>query len=377
MIKVGIVGVRGLSVVGAMKAMPDEVKITAICDLDQGCLDWAKGEIEKDNPNAGDLQAYRIYEDMIEKADIDAVVISTPMQCHVPQAITALQAGKHVMCEVTAGVTMDELWWLIENVEKSGKIYMYAENYCYMPDCQLVRALVGKGLTGQIRDLPSFVWDGDLLFSSGRVRFATEGVQVTVNGDLTLAGDDSRLEIGGCAATNWAHHTVLYSGVVPCGLTVNGDLTLSGTSRLDIRSAATAGHSGTGATVKVSGQMTVATNCRVYAWSDVVTLGSPAFTVGGLDLQAGALFSADARGGRGGFNGDVSAYVGARGRAAANMVRAQDMAVAVARAALRPGVLPVARRMTMSCVRPSPAPADLSMVPNSREMEAGGFWSLP
>ena len=150
MIKVGIVGVRGLSVVGAMKAMPDEVKITAICDLDEGCLKWAKEEIERDNPNAGDLQAYRIYEDMIEKADIDAVVISTPMQCHVPQAITALQAGKHVMCEVTAAVTMDELWWLIENVEKSGKIYMYAENYCYMPDCQLVRALVKKGMFGEI-----------------------------------------------------------------------------------------------------------------------------------------------------------------------------------------------------------------------------------
>jgi predicted dehydrogenase len=150
MIKVGIVGVRGLSVVGAMKAMPDDVKITAICDLDEGCLSWAKEEIEKDNPNAGDLKAFRIYEDMIEKGDIDAVVISTPMQCHVPQAITALQAGKHVMCEVTAGVTMDELWWLIENVEKSGKIYMYAENYCYMPDCQLVRALVKKGMFGEI-----------------------------------------------------------------------------------------------------------------------------------------------------------------------------------------------------------------------------------
>ena len=185
----------------------------------------------------------------------------------------------------------------------------------HFTDDQIVRALVGKGLTGQIRGLDSFVWDGDLDFTSGRVRFATEGVQVTVNGDLTLAGDDSRLEIGGCSATNWAHHTVLYSGVVPCGLTVNGDLTLSGTSRLDIRSAATAINSGTGATVTVSGQMTVATNCRVYAWSDVVTLGSPAFAVGGLDLQEGALFSADARGGRGSFNSDVSAYAGTTGPA--------------------------------------------------------------
>ena len=128
-----------------MKAMPDEVKITAMCDLDEDCLKRAKDEIGLE-----ESQCYRIYEDMLEKADIDAVVISTPMQCHVPQAILALQAGKHVMCEVTAAVTMDELWWLIENVEKSGKIYMYAENYCYMPELQLVRAMVKKGMFGEI-----------------------------------------------------------------------------------------------------------------------------------------------------------------------------------------------------------------------------------
>ena len=145
MIKVGIVGVRGFSVVSAMKAMPDEVTVTAMCDLDEACLARAREEI-----GLSQDQCYRIYEDMLEKADIDAVVISTPMQCHVPQAILALQAGKHVMCEVTAAVTMDELWWLIENVEKSGKIYMYAENYCYTPEVQLVRAMVKQGYFGEI-----------------------------------------------------------------------------------------------------------------------------------------------------------------------------------------------------------------------------------
>lgn len=43
MIKVGIVGARGLSVVGAMKAMPDEVKVVAMCDLDEGCASERKG----------------------------------------------------------------------------------------------------------------------------------------------------------------------------------------------------------------------------------------------------------------------------------------------------------------------------------------------
>lgn len=134
-----------MSVVQAIKAMPEEAKVTAMCDLDEEALQKAKEAI-----NDPELQTYRIYNDMLEKADIDAVVVSTPMQLHVTQSLAALQAGKHVMCEVTAAVSMDELWWLIEAVEKSGKIYMYAENYCYMPEVQLVRQLVKKGFFGDI-----------------------------------------------------------------------------------------------------------------------------------------------------------------------------------------------------------------------------------
>ena len=145
MIKIGIVGVRGFSIVRAVKRMPEDACITAMCDLSQEALDKAKERIGLD-----DSQCFRIYEDMLEKADIDAVVIATPMQLHVQQAILALRAGKHEMCEVTAGIMMDELWWLIEEVEKSGKIYMYAENYCYMPEVQLVRTMVKKGMFGEI-----------------------------------------------------------------------------------------------------------------------------------------------------------------------------------------------------------------------------------
>ena len=116
MIKVGIVGVRGFSVVGAMKAMPDEVKITAMCDLDEDCLKRAKDEIGLE-----ESQCYRIYEDMLEKADIDAVVISTPMQCHVPQAILALQAGKHVMCEKPMAINSVEAQKMLDAAKRSGK----------------------------------------------------------------------------------------------------------------------------------------------------------------------------------------------------------------------------------------------------------------
>ncbi|MBR0120332.1 MAG: Gfo/Idh/MocA family oxidoreductase, partial [Clostridia bacterium] len=142
MIKVGIAGTRGLSTLMGLNSIED-VKITAMCDLDEGHLKTAADRI------GGDVKTFRVFDDMLEKADIDAVIIATPMQCHVPQAIAALEAGKHVMSEVTAGVTMDELFWLCESVEKYNKIYMFAENVVFDPRIQQVKKMVEAGLFGE------------------------------------------------------------------------------------------------------------------------------------------------------------------------------------------------------------------------------------
>jgi len=141
MIKIGIAGARGLSTLMGFNEIPDAT-VAAVCDLDEGVL-------KRVSEKHGIPRTYRVFEDMLE-SDIDAVVIATPMQCHVPQAIAALEAGKHVLSEVTAGVTMDELWWLIECVEKYGKTYMFAENYCYIPHVQQIRNMVRQGLFGDI-----------------------------------------------------------------------------------------------------------------------------------------------------------------------------------------------------------------------------------
>lgn len=140
-LKIGIAGARGLSTVLGFRSIKG-VKVEALCDLDQALL-------ERQAKIYNIPKTYRVYEDMID-SDIDAVVIATPMQCHVPQALLALEAGKHVLSEVTAGVTIDELWWLIEWVEKYKKVYMMAENYCYIPENQLISTLIDKGLFGEV-----------------------------------------------------------------------------------------------------------------------------------------------------------------------------------------------------------------------------------
>ena len=171
----------------------------------------------------------------------------------------------------------------------------------WFSDTKLVDALLGKGLTGQICGVADYETAGDLSFDYGHVRFIEEGVQVTVNGDLTFGGTDSRLEIGGWVATNRSTYADLWVGTEPVGLTVTGDLTLGGVSRLDVRAAEVATTTDFGAEVAVGGTMTVGSGCFVYAWSDIENGGSPRFSVGSLDVAAGGTFSADYRGYRGGY----------------------------------------------------------------------------
>ena len=140
-IKIGIAGQRGLVYMPGFIDM-DGVEVTAFCDLDQTTLNRRADEF-------GIKNRFRVYEDMLE-SDINAVLIATPMQLHASQALTALDAGKHVLSEVTAGTNINELFWLKEKVEKSNTIYMMCENYCYRPDAVLAKRLTEKGFFGEL-----------------------------------------------------------------------------------------------------------------------------------------------------------------------------------------------------------------------------------
>jgi predicted dehydrogenase len=139
--KIGIAGLRGLTYMPGFLDMPD-VEISAFCELNEELLNKKAAEFSIP-------QTFRIYEDMLN-SDIDAVFIATPMNLHATQVIQALDADKHVLCEVTAGTNINELFWLKERVERSNKIYMMCENYAYRPDIVLAGKLAKQGFFGDI-----------------------------------------------------------------------------------------------------------------------------------------------------------------------------------------------------------------------------------
>ena len=141
-LNLGIVGAcgRGASFKTACDAMGD-VAIHAVCDLNESELGAARDRL-------GAKEQYADYETMLEKADLDAVIIGTPMHFHVPQAVAALERNLHVLSEVTAGVSIEECRQLVLACNASKGTYMMAENYTYMKPNQIVKELVRQGLFG-------------------------------------------------------------------------------------------------------------------------------------------------------------------------------------------------------------------------------------
>lgn len=117
------------------------MEVAAFCEIDPQALQQQLSE-------HGVERGFGRFEEMLDH--VDAVAIGSPMQLHVPQALLAMQAGKHVLSEVTAAVSLDECWQLRDAVLAGGKTYMLAENYCYFEENVLVRELVRQGRFGDI-----------------------------------------------------------------------------------------------------------------------------------------------------------------------------------------------------------------------------------
>ena len=119
------------------------IRITAVCDVNAQELAAAAARM-------GAPQQFLHYEEMLDTAGIDAVIIGTPMQLHVPMAIAALERDIHVLSEVPAGVSLAECRALVRACKASEAAYMMAENYTYLRSNVLVTELVRRGLFGQV-----------------------------------------------------------------------------------------------------------------------------------------------------------------------------------------------------------------------------------
>ena len=152
-IRLGVIGVGGRGTYLLRLALGAGLEVPALCDIQEAHLKRGIAVVAKARDGRkpeGYANGPLDYRRMLARDDLDAVLVATPMQDHAPMSIDALRAGKHVLSEVAAAVTLDECWGLVHAAEQTGKIYMLAENCCYWYHVMLLLNMVRKGVFGEL-----------------------------------------------------------------------------------------------------------------------------------------------------------------------------------------------------------------------------------
>lgn len=128
------------------------VEVVAVCDLREERAKNAADRCEKVRGKRPEVYggSENIWEKLVARDDIDVVYISTPWAWHVPMAVAAMQHGKHAFVEVSAAVTVDECWKLVDTSERTQRHCVMLENCCYGENELFVLNMAREGVFGEL-----------------------------------------------------------------------------------------------------------------------------------------------------------------------------------------------------------------------------------
>jgi len=114
----------------------------------------ASRSIEKANMFGNEYNVKHIfgsYEDLFNCKEVDVVYIATPHTLHERLSITAMNFGKHVLCEKPAGINSKEVERIIAAAKKNNTFFMEALWSRFNPTIKKVKELVDEGTIGTVK----------------------------------------------------------------------------------------------------------------------------------------------------------------------------------------------------------------------------------
>jgi predicted dehydrogenase len=152
-VRVGVVGTgnRGRGLLGLLLENRS-VEIPALCDIDKDHLVMAQDMVVKSGraKPEGYAQDEYIFQKLMDREDLDAVIIATYWEWHTPMAVYGMRAGKYVGVEVPAAYTLEECWELVDTYEETRTPCMMLENWSFRRDNLAVLNMIRQGLFGEI-----------------------------------------------------------------------------------------------------------------------------------------------------------------------------------------------------------------------------------
>jgi predicted dehydrogenase len=151
-IKVGVIGCgdRGKGIIHVLNTLPERYQVVAICDV----LDFRLTETQKLS-KTGDWKTYADYHALLDNKEVDAVVVSVPLNMHYPIAVDVLKADKHLYLEKTMTYNIEQALNLVKLVKsRPGKqVVQVGHQYRYSPLYYRVKDMIAKGYLGKVSQI--------------------------------------------------------------------------------------------------------------------------------------------------------------------------------------------------------------------------------
>ncbi len=152
---VGAIGINGMGFNDLRTHLAQEnVECAAICDVDQNVIKKRLPQIEELQGFAP--ETYTDYRQLLERKDIDIVIIGTPDHWHARIMIDAVQAGKHVYVEKPMSNSIYEAFQMEKAAKKYKKVVQLGQWQRSDPHWNDVFDYVQSGVLGKIRTIK--VW---------------------------------------------------------------------------------------------------------------------------------------------------------------------------------------------------------------------------
>ena len=155
-VRIGIIGIGGMGSNHAKMILSGQVprlRLTAVADVSQSRLDWAKENLPEDIALFSDGRA------LIDSGKCDAVLIATPHYFHPEYVIYALEHGVHALSEKPAGVYTKQVRAMNEAAEKSDKVFAIMFNQRTNCVYRKLHEMIESGELGQLRRVNWIITD--------------------------------------------------------------------------------------------------------------------------------------------------------------------------------------------------------------------------
>src|SRR3990172_4988671 len=127
-----------------------EVKFAAVCDVKEARRVAVKkiADTKYGNENC---ETYRDFRELLDRSDIDAVLIATGPNWHATAAMTAAKAGKDMYCEKPVTKNISQSLILAETMRRTGRVFQAGTQRRNLPHFAFACELARTGKLGKLQ----------------------------------------------------------------------------------------------------------------------------------------------------------------------------------------------------------------------------------